>query len=95
MCSSDLARIKEGPERRAATLSAEGIDAINMHHSDWNGGLVTLMHRFELTTFGWDMQERHILERGLRMGLDGIYSDHSDRMVDVYQQEIGPVRPVS
>ena len=93
--STRIARIKEGPERRAATLAAEGIDAINMHHSDWNGGLVTLMHRFELTTFGWDMQERHILERGLRMGLDGIYSDYSDRMVDVYQQEIGPVRPVS
>ncbi len=93
--STRLGRIKEGPERRAATLAAEGIDAINMHHSDWNGGLVALMHRFELVAFGWDMQERHILQNGYRMGLDGVFSDHSDRMVDVYQQEIGTIRPVA
>lgn len=93
--STRLARIKEGPERRAATLASEGIDAINMHHSDWNGGLVALMHRFELVAFGWDMQERHILQNGYRMGLDGVFSDYSDRMVDVYQQEIGSIRPIA
>ncbi|MEY4339052.1 MAG: hypothetical protein RLZ14_902, partial [Actinomycetota bacterium] len=89
-----LGRIKEGPERRAATLVANGIDAINMPHGDWNGGLVALMHRFELVAFGWDMQEPHILERAFRMGIDGVFSDHSDRMVDVYQQTIGTIRPV-
>jgi glycerophosphoryl diester phosphodiesterase len=87
--STRLARIKEGPERRAATLREQGIDAINLHHTDWNGGMVALFHRFERATFGWDMQELHILQAGLRMGLDGVYSDWVDRMIEVYQAEIG------
>ena len=88
--STRLSQIKEGPERRAATLRAEGVDAVNLHHSDWNGGMVALFHRFDRVTFGWDMQEPHILQAALRMGLDGVYSDWVDRMIDVYTAEIGP-----
>jgi glycerophosphoryl diester phosphodiesterase len=92
--STRLARMKEGPERRAATLASEGIDAVNMHHTDWNGGLVSLFHRFERVAFGWDMQDPYVLTNALRMGLDGVYSDWVDRMIDVYQNEIGaPLRP--
>jgi glycerophosphoryl diester phosphodiesterase len=87
--STGLQRIKEGAERRAATLAAQGIDALNMHHRDWSGGLVTLLHRFDRVAFGWDMQEPHILERGLRMGLDGVFSDYPDRMMDAYRQQLG------
>jgi glycerophosphoryl diester phosphodiesterase len=87
--STRLQRIKEGPERRAATLASEGIDAINMHHSDWNGGLVALMHRFDLVAFGWDMQYDHVLIPALRMGLDGVYSDWVDRMMDAFRSEVG------
>jgi glycerophosphoryl diester phosphodiesterase len=87
--STRLSRLKEGPERRAATLRENGIDAINMHHSDWNGGMVALFHRFDRVTFGWDMQELHILQAALRMGLDGVYSDWVDRMMEVYADEIG------
>ena len=81
--------IKEGPERRAATLRAEGIDAVNLHHTDWNGGMVALFHRFDRVAFGWDMQEPHILQAALRMGLDGVFSDWVDRMIEVYIAEIG------
>lgn len=87
--STRLHRIKEGPERRAATLANEGIDAINLHHSDWNGGLVALFHRFERFAFGWDLQHDHELRPGLRMGLDAVYSDWVDRMLDAYRDEIG------
>jgi glycerophosphoryl diester phosphodiesterase len=90
--STQLARMKEGPERRAATLAEQGIDAVNMHHSDWTGGLVALFHRFNRVTFGWDMQESHILQTALRMGLDGVYSDWVDRMMDVYSTEVGSPR---
>jgi glycerophosphoryl diester phosphodiesterase len=89
--STRLQRIKEGAERRAAPLSARGIDGINLHHSDWNGGLVALFHRFGLTAFGWDMQFEHVLRPALRMGLDAVYSDHVDVMVDAYRAEIGTV----
>jgi glycerophosphoryl diester phosphodiesterase len=92
--STRLARLKEGPERRAATLAREGIDAINMHHTDWNGGLVTMFHRFQRATFGWDVQEPHVLERAFRMGLDGVYSDYPDRMMDAYRTQIGTPRPI-
>lgn len=86
--STRLTRIKEGPERRAAALRDAGIDALNMHHSDWNGGLVTLLHRFDRLALGWDMQHDHVLDAGLRMGLDGIFSDWVDRMVDAGRRNL-------
>lgn len=87
--STRLHRIKEGPERRAAVLANEGIDGINMHHTDWNGGLVALFHRFERYAFGWDLQHHDDLRPAFRMGLDAIYSDWVDRMLDAYRDEIG------
>jgi glycerophosphoryl diester phosphodiesterase len=80
--STRLSRLKQGAERRAAQLRDAGIDAVNLHRSDWSGGLTALFHRFELLTFAWDCQlERHLHET-LELGVDGIYSDHVDRMVD-------------
>jgi glycerophosphoryl diester phosphodiesterase len=87
--STRLSRVKEGPERRAATLASEGIDAINMHHTDWNGGLVTLFHRFDLCAIAWDLQFDHVLRPMLRMGIDGVHSDWVDRMMDAYRSELG------
>ena len=80
--SARLAKMKEGPERRAASLSQHGIDALNMHITDWSGGLVALAHRFGLAAFGWDLQHPPVILDGLRMGLDAIFSDWVDRMVD-------------
>ncbi|MEI7547039.1 MAG: glycerophosphodiester phosphodiesterase [Actinomycetota bacterium] len=87
--STRLARIKEGPERRAATLAKQGIDAINLHHSDWNGGMAALFHRFARLAFAWDTQDVHVIETCLRMGLDAIYCDYPDRMMAVYEAQIG------
>jgi glycerophosphoryl diester phosphodiesterase len=80
--STRVDRIKEGAERRAATLASKGIDAINMHHLDWTGGLTTLFHRFEVLAFGWDAQSPRVLAELIDSGIDGVYSDHVDRMVD-------------
>jgi len=88
--STRLEKLKEGPERRANTLAQHGIDGINLHRTDWNGGLIALFHRFELVTFGWDLQFEHDLRPAFRMGLDGVYSDHVDVMVDAFNEEIGP-----
>lgn len=89
--SSRLARIKEGPEMRAALLAENGVDVLNMHFTDWNGGLVATLHRFNVLTFGWDVQFPHALSTAYRMGLDGVYSDYVDRLVDAYELEIGHV----
>lgn len=80
--STRLRRMKEGPERRAATLADAGIDAVNMHHTDWTGGLTTLFHRFERYCLGWDAQYDRTLAQLLDVGIDGVFSDHVDRMMD-------------
>ncbi len=79
--STRLRRIKEGPERRAALLADVGVDAINLHASDWTGGLTTLFHRFERLAFAWDAQFDRVLRALLSMGCDAVYSDHVARMV--------------
>ena len=84
-----LERIKGGPERRAEYLSRHDIDGINLHRTDWAGGLVALFHRFGLVAFGWDLQHEHDLRPALRMGLDAVYSDHVDVMTDAFIAEIG------
>jgi glycerophosphoryl diester phosphodiesterase len=87
--STRLSRMKQGPERRAAQLTDAGIDAVNLHRSDWNGGLTALFHRFDRLAFGWDCQlERH-LEELLDLGIDAVYSDHVDRMVDALAAAYG------
>jgi glycerophosphoryl diester phosphodiesterase len=84
--STRLRRIKEGPERRAATLAKAGVDALNMHATDWTAGLTTLFHRFERLAFAWDAQYHRVLIDLLGMGCDAVFSDHVDRMVDALQQ---------
>lgn len=80
--STRLRRIKEGAERRAATHAELGIDAVNMHASDWSAGLVALWHRFDRLAFGWDAQQPRVLAALLGIGIDAVYSDHVDRMVE-------------
>lgn len=74
-------RIAEGPERRAATLADVGVDAVNMRETDWSAGLVALFHRFDRYCFGWDAQHERQLTALLDMGVDGVFSDHVDRMM--------------
>ena len=84
--STRLRRIKEGPERRAARHAELGIDAVNMHASDWTAGLVTLWHRFDRLGFGWDAQQPRVLATLLALGIDAVYSDWVDRMMEAIGQ---------
>lgn len=68
-------------ERHAADLASGRIDAMNLHHTEWSAGLVALFHRFEVRAFAWDVQETRHLRRMLRIGVDGVYCDHVERMV--------------
>jgi glycerophosphoryl diester phosphodiesterase len=80
--STRLSAMLKGPERHAAHLRDVGISTVNMPFPDWNGGLVTLFHRFDILCFGWNLQYPEVLTTGLRMGLDGIFSDWPDRASD-------------
>jgi glycerophosphoryl diester phosphodiesterase len=84
--STRLKRLPSGPERHAAELHRRGIDAVNLNHTDWSGGLTTLFHRFEVLSFGWDAQYERILDGLLEMGIDAVYSDHVDRMVEAIER---------
>lgn len=79
--STRITRMREGPERRAALLAKIGVDAVNLHHKDWSGGLATLFHRFERYCLGWDVQHERVIADLVLMGLDGVFSDHTDRMM--------------
>jgi glycerophosphoryl diester phosphodiesterase len=74
--------MRQGPERRAAQLAEAGIDAVNLHYTDWTAGLTALFHRFGRHTFAWDAQHERIIRDLVRMEIDGIFSDHVDRLVD-------------
>ena len=74
--------LRQGPERRAAQLSGGAVDAVNLHHSDWTGGLTTLFHRFGRLAFAWGAQHERIVRALARMGIDGVYGDHVDRLVE-------------
>ena len=80
--STRLRKVKQGPERLAATLQAGGVDAVNLHCSEWSGGLTTLFHRFGILAFGWDAQHARVLDELLDCGIDAVYSDYTDRMME-------------
>jgi glycerophosphoryl diester phosphodiesterase len=68
-------------ERHAYELATIGVDAMNMHHTEWTAGLVSLFHRFGVLAFAWDVQEVRHLRAVLRIGIDAVYCDRPDRMV--------------
>jgi glycerophosphoryl diester phosphodiesterase len=70
-------------ERRRATVAAAktaGADAINMRWPWWTQSFVAHVHDEGLLAFGYDAQSRFAVERMLRLGVDGVFSDHVDRM---------------
>ena len=89
--SSRLRRLKGGPERHASQLRDAGIDAVNFRHNDWSGGLIALYHRFERFTLGWDAQHPREIANLLDAGIDGLFSDHPDRLSEALRQYFGDV----
>ena len=87
--STRLRRMPHGPERLGAQLADDGIEVVNLHRSDWSGGLTTLFHRFGRLTFGWDAQHERMVVELLDMGIDAVYSNHVDRMMDAVRARSG------
>lgn len=81
--STATKRLPHTLERRAAELSAAGIDAVNLRQGEWTAGLVALLHRFEVLAFAWDAQYERQLASLIDMGIDAVYSDDVERMVAV------------
>jgi len=79
--STHRRHLPDSMERHAADLAAAGIDAMNLHHREWNKGLVGLFHRFGVRAFAWNVQEVRHLRAMLGYGVDAVYCDHVERMV--------------
>lgn len=79
--SSNLAWMKEGLAARASTLAASGLDALNLHGSQWDAAAVREVRAAGLRAFAWDAQSDAELDRLLALGVDGVYCDHADRMM--------------
>ena len=48
---------------------------------NWTAGYVELFHKYGLKCFAWNAHLPRQIERVLNLGVDGIYSDYSDRML--------------
>ena len=79
--STNLAWMREGLAARVSALSAAGLDAVNLHRTQWSEEAVREVHSVGLRAFGWDAQTADDLERLVALGVDGVYSDHVERMV--------------
>jgi glycerophosphoryl diester phosphodiesterase len=80
--STRLANMDRSPERHAARLRDGEVDAVNLHHSEWTGGLTTLFHRFGRFALGWDAQHVRVIAALLDRGIDGVFSDDVERLVE-------------
>jgi glycerophosphoryl diester phosphodiesterase len=70
--------------RRRAVLPQmkdAGVEAINARWMWWSRSMVREVHDLGMLAFGYDAQRRWSLERSFRIGLDGVFSDHVDRML--------------
>lgn len=79
--SSNLAWMKEGLAARVSALAAAGLDALNLHRSQWSADACREVHAVGLKAFGWDAQSAAEIEGLLATGVDGLYSDHVARMM--------------
>jgi len=80
--STRVDQIDSSLERHALELATAGINGVNLPEAEWSAGLVKLFRRFDLACLGWDAQYRRQIDRLLALGLDGIYGDHVDRLID-------------
>ena len=92
--STAIRAMSGGAERRAAELQRLGIDGLSLFHREWSGGLVALLHRFDRFALGWGAQHEREIAKLVDIGIDGVYSDHVDRMAAVigafYDDDRGP-----
>lgn len=89
VCSTRPDRVADGVSALIDRVAARRIDALNLHWSDWDQRLVDRCHEAGLAAFGWDAQERSLIDHLLALGVDGIYSDYPDRLVAAIAADAG------
>lgn len=68
--------------RRSPTALAQiGVDVVNLRGRTWSPSVVRRCHEAGLLAFAWDVQCPGRMRVLMSWGIDGIYSDHVDRLV--------------
>lgn len=80
--STRYAKVAPQFESHAATLAERKIDVFNMPASEWTGGLIALYHRFSIACFAWNVQYTEVARPLVAAGIDALYGDFVDRLVD-------------
>lgn len=79
--STRAAVMRTAPRERAERMVALGIDALNLHWSDWSEPLAAAFRARERRLLAWDAQDESALGVALALGVDGVFSDHVARMM--------------
>ena len=77
----EVIRSRRSRSAALANAKATGVEAINARWMWWTRGVVDEVHAHGMLAFGYDAQRRVSLNRSMSIGLDGVFSDHVDRMV--------------
>ncbi len=78
--STNTVHMRTPADERARRMQRLGIDAVNLHHSQWTPDLRDALAARGRLAFAWDLQTSHDLEAALVLGVDAVYSDHVDTM---------------
>jgi glycerophosphoryl diester phosphodiesterase len=77
----DVIRTRRRRRDSLAFAHTTGVEAVNARWMWWTRAIVSEVHALGMLAFGYDAQRRHSLDHSLALGLDGVFSDHVDRMV--------------
>jgi glycerophosphoryl diester phosphodiesterase len=80
--STNIHWMREGLSARASALAAAGIDAVNLHRTQWDPDRLREVRAAGLYALAWDVQTAADLAEVVALGVDGVYSDHVDRLVE-------------
>ncbi len=87
--STSLKKISGCFRDHLSSLAGSGVDALNLHRSQWTAQLVGEVHAAGLRALAWDAQTPSTLREVLEMGVDGVYCDD----VAVMMSALGSDRP--
>jgi len=87
--STRTAVMHTAPRERAARMVSLGVDALNLHASDWSAALIEPFRAQGRCVLAWDAQDAATLRRMLALGVDAVFSDH----VALMMREIRAAHP--
>lgn len=73
----------EGFDAHVSALVHANVAVLNLHYTEWTAERIAIVRDAGLSAFAWDVQHEHMMLDVLQLGVDGVFSDHSDMMVAV------------